>query len=84
VEYADVLANYRNGAVLYGFIEQLRSFYVNKVVVQNVHDGIALVVQLVQVRNARRNGLAMTQAVCRVIVKLAKPNVGAQLVGQLQ
>jgi len=84
VEDANVLANYCNGAILGGFIEQVRVFDVAEVVVQNVHDGIALVVQLVQVRNARRNRLARAQAVGRVIVKLAKPDVGAQLVGQLQ
>ena len=84
VEDADVLANDGDRAVLHGFAEELRALHVNEVVVQNVHDGVALVVQVVQVRNALGDGLGGAQAVCRVGVKLAKPNVGAELVGQLQ
>jgi hypothetical protein len=84
VEYADVLANDGNRAILHGFIEEPRVFNVNEVVIQYVHDGIALIVELVQVGNALGNGLTGGQTIRSVRIKLAKPNVGAQLVGQLQ
>jgi hypothetical protein len=84
VEYADVFADDGDGAILCGFIEQARVFDVAEVVVQNVHDGIALIVQLVQMRNARGDRRAGAQTVGGVVVKLAKPDVGAELVGQLQ
>jgi len=58
VEYADVFADDGDGAILHGLIEQVRVLDVAEVVVQNVHDGIALIVQLIQMRNALGDGLS--------------------------
>ena len=79
-----VFANNGNRLVLQGFVDEPRIFDENEVVVQNVHDRIALIVQSVQVRNALRQRRGCAQARLRVFFKHAEPNVGAQLIGQFQ
>jgi hypothetical protein len=84
VKYGYVFANNGNCSVLHCFIDELRVFDENEIIIQNVHDGITLVVEGIQVRNALSHRRARAQTSRRVRLKHAKTNVGAQLVGQFQ
>ena len=59
-------------------------FYKNEIIVQYVHDGIALFVQRKQMCDALNHRRGRAQAILRVFLKCAKINVGAQLIGQIQ
>lgn len=84
VKYGYVFANDGNCFVLHRFIDELRVFDENEIIVKNVHDRITLVVKGIQVRNALRHRRARAQTIGGVCLKHAKTNVGAQLVGQLE
>ena len=84
VKYGYVFANDGNCFVLHRFIDELRVFDKNEIIVKNVHDRITLVVKGIQVRNALRHRRARAQTIGGVCLKHAKTNVGAQLVGQLE
>jgi hypothetical protein len=45
VEYRDVFANDGNCLIFHGFVDERGGFYKNEIIVQYVHDGIALFVQ---------------------------------------
>jgi hypothetical protein len=79
-----VFANDGNYFVLHGFIDELRVFHENEIIVQNVHDRVPLIIQRVQVRDAFRHECVFAQACRRVFLKHAEANVGAELIGQFQ
>ena len=81
---ADVFAYNGNRFALNRFINDVRVFDEDEIIVQNVHDRVALVVQSIQMGNALRNRRGFAQTIARVSLKHAKADVGAQLIGQLQ
>ena len=82
VKNGDVFANNGDCLILRGFIDELRVFDKNEIIVQNVHHRIALIVQIIQVRDALNHWRDCAQAIRRVSLKHAKTNVGAQPVRQ--
>ena len=84
VKYGYVFANYGNCFILHCFIDALRVFDEYKIIVQNVHDRITIVIQNIQMRNALSHRRARAQTIRGVCLKHAKTNVGAQLFGQFQ
>jgi len=84
VKNAYVFANNGNRLILHGFIDELRVFDKNEIVVQNVHHRITLIVQRMQMGNALSNWRACAQTIRSVFIKHTKTNVGAQLIRQFQ
>ena len=84
VENGYVFAYDGNYFVLHGFIDELRGFDENEIIVQNVHDRVPLIIQRVQVRDALIRRRVFAQACRSVFLKHAEANVGAELIGQFQ